>query len=254
MNTRGNILRELLNHIKDLESNICPNDIKWSFSDCEKFICLNNQFYILTEFPTFSATLISRNIKEILGIDPINLPSKSFFDLIHPNDLPIILFADSKLINSICDNYDEIKPYDSVFTTDFRLKSHNGQYNRFLNQNCIIDKEKSQIRFKILSLYTDITHIKKTTKIEFDHSHDGNTLSFDFPDKELISRSSIFTPKEIIILKLLATGKNSREIAAMLNISHHTIDTHRRQMLAKSHQNNTAMLVAYAIENGLIST
>lgn len=60
------------------------------------------------------------------------------------------------------------------------------------------------------------------------------------------------TKKELEILQLLAAGKSVTEIANELNISKHTIVTHRRNILTKSDFNSISDLIIYMIKNKLI--
>ena len=61
------------------------------------------------------------------------------------------------------------------------------------------------------------------------------------------------TKREIEILKLIASGYSNQEIANILDISYNTVDTHRKNIMHKLSIKNTAGLVRYAIEKGLIS-
>ena len=61
------------------------------------------------------------------------------------------------------------------------------------------------------------------------------------------------TKREREILKLIAEGYKSKEIADYLCISVHTVETHRSTLMKKLNLHNTAALVALAIEKGLVS-
>ncbi len=61
------------------------------------------------------------------------------------------------------------------------------------------------------------------------------------------------TKREIEILKNIAEGHSNQEIANLLFISYNTVDTHRKNIMHKLSIKNTAGLVRYAIEKGLIS-
>lgn len=63
---------------------------------------------------------------------------------------------------------------------------------------------------------------------------------------------SQLSPKEKEIIKHVANGLSSKEIAENLFISVHTVDTHRRNLLKKLNLNNTASLVGFAYENNII--
>jgi DNA-binding NarL/FixJ family response regulator len=59
--------------------------------------------------------------------------------------------------------------------------------------------------------------------------------------------------REREVLKLLADGNTSKEIAVRLKIAVTTVDTHRRQIMDKLELRSIAALTKYAIRNGLTS-
>jgi two-component system, NarL family, response regulator DegU len=62
---------------------------------------------------------------------------------------------------------------------------------------------------------------------------------------------SLFTEREIEILKLICEELTNQEIADKLNVSKRTIDGHRTSLFEKSGVKNTAGLVIYAVKNGV---
>jgi DNA-binding NarL/FixJ family response regulator len=64
--------------------------------------------------------------------------------------------------------------------------------------------------------------------------------------------SDPLTPRELQIVKLIAEGHTSDEIAADLVISRKTVDHHRANILAKLEMRSVADLTRYAIRRGLI--
>jgi DNA-binding CsgD family transcriptional regulator len=249
---------DLVKQVKQMSERACwcanTNEITKDIPNLDNLVCLNTQFYIITQFPIFSIAYISPGIEQLLGISPDNFSMKNFFGRIHPDDSPVVLMATKKMTEIIDSHYEEIIPYESVVTLDYRIKANDGRYLRFLNQNCVICKELCCMKFLSLSIFTDISNIKTSRKIEFDFKLRGKDLGIVFPDEEMKNSASCFTHREREILSLLALGKNSSEIGEMLNISRHTVDTHRRNMLAKCNLVNTAELVAFSIENSLIPT
>ena len=63
---------------------------------------------------------------------------------------------------------------------------------------------------------------------------------------------SILTPREEEIVKLIAEGNSSKEIAATLVISIKTVDRHRANILAKLGMRDRLDLTRYAIRAGLL--
>jgi len=60
------------------------------------------------------------------------------------------------------------------------------------------------------------------------------------------------TPREIEVLRFLAIGYSSKQIAAELNIATKTIDNHRQNLLQKTNTKSSAELVVYGINKGFI--
>jgi DNA-binding NarL/FixJ family response regulator len=76
------------------------------------------------------------------------------------------------------------------------------------------------------------------------HLTDRNVRSSDV-EKQL-------TAREIEIIRLIADGMTNHEIAKRLFLSIVTVDTHRKNMLAKLQLKNTASLVKYAADHKLL--
>lgn len=60
------------------------------------------------------------------------------------------------------------------------------------------------------------------------------------------------TFREIQIVRLVASGKIAKEIADELNLSTHTVYTHRKNIMRKLELSSTSELVIYAINHGII--
>ncbi len=72
-------------------------------------------------------------------------------------------------------------------------------------------------------------------------------LRGDAPMPELL------TPRQREILKLIAEGKSTKEIARILDISIKTVDTHRSQLMKQLDVHEVASLVRHAMRMGLVS-
>jgi DNA-binding NarL/FixJ family response regulator len=79
------------------------------------------------------------------------------------------------------------------------------------------------------------------------------TLVRDYLDRDPDDASrDVLTPRELEILKLVAEGHTSDEIAGLLVISRKTVDRHRANMLEKLGMRDRVDLTRYAIRRGLI--
>lgn len=61
------------------------------------------------------------------------------------------------------------------------------------------------------------------------------------------------TDREMDVLKLFSCGLSYKEIGAKLNISARTVETHKRNILAKLKINSTADMVRYAFRNHILT-
>ena len=66
------------------------------------------------------------------------------------------------------------------------------------------------------------------------------------------SKLPTLTAREREITQLLAEGKTSKEVAALLNLSTKTVETHRVNLMRKLNFHSIRDLVVYAIRNNLI--
>jgi len=60
--------------------------------------------------------------------------------------------------------------------------------------------------------------------------------------------------REIEIIVEIALGLSNKQIADKLNLSTHTVNTHRKNIMAKLGVNNTAGIVMFAVKNKLLET
>jgi len=66
------------------------------------------------------------------------------------------------------------------------------------------------------------------------------------------ARLDILSPRQRQILKLVADGLNTKEIARHLSISAKTVETHRAQLMGRLDIHDVAGLVRFAIKMGLV--
>jgi DNA-binding NarL/FixJ family response regulator len=71
-------------------------------------------------------------------------------------------------------------------------------------------------------------------------------------DARAVFETDPLTPREREVLKLIAEGKSSKEIAALLFISVFTVNNHRASIMEKLNLNKATDLVKYAIRKGYI--
>jgi len=144
----------------------------------------------------------------------------------------------------------------------------------------IIKKEKPHIKIIVVSMLCDASIVNKMLKagadafINKDIGQDEllkaiekvmNNEKYISPDISLKLFTQLndkdvsdnenekhLTPREIEIIRYIAAGLTNTEIASKLFLSTVTVDTHRKNMIAKLQLKNTAMLVKYAADHKLL--
>jgi len=142
----------------------------------------------------------------------------------------------------------------------------------------IIKQQKPHIKIIIVSMLSDASVIAKLlkagadafiikntgkedllraiTKVMNGEKYISQELSFNFyhhfSKKNSIDRQDHLTPRELEIIKYIGEGMTNHEIATKLFLSPATVDTHRKNMLAKLELKNTAALIKYAAANSLL--
>ena len=106
--------------------------------------------------------------------------------------------------------------------------------------------------------YTELLKAIRAT-IENQHYFCPLTTAVHFESEKQASRQgqkatrSTLTAREREVLQLLSEGKTTREIAALLNVSVKTIETHRHQIMTKLNTRSIAELTKFAIREGITS-
>jgi len=83
----------------------------------------------------------------------------------------------------------------------------------------------------------------------------ANVIIRDFvqgaPPRGPVVNAQVLSAREREVLQLIAEGKSTREIAALLSVGVKTVETHRRQIMIKLQMSSVAELTKYAIREGL---
>mgnify|MGYP003576759717 CR=1 FL=1 len=71
-------------------------------------------------------------------------------------------------------------------------------------------------------------------------------------EKDVSDRYESLSQREREIFQLIAETKTNKEIAALLNVSPSTVETHRARIMEKLDLHSAAEIVLYAVRRGVI--
>ena len=175
----------------------------------------------------------------------------------HPGDIAQVFAFSNYWVNYFSALPAERKAHVRA-TIYLRMLNTKNMYNWLMIQyvDTIIDNEGKIIYG--LTLVTDIAHIKKdgVAMMSILDTYDDSCQQFLCVDGKSLSQPDMVLPKlsvrEIEVLRYLAIGYSSKQIAAALQLAIKTIDNHRQNMLRKTTTKSTGQLVAYGITMGYV--
>ncbi len=208
-------------------------------------------YYYVFNVKNSAFDVVSGEISDVLGYDPAAVDVPFLLGMIHPEDQPFFLNFEYK----VTEFFSALKPGQRLnykVSYDYRIKKKDGTYIRILQQVLTIQLDEEKRVLRTLGIHTDISHLKPSGQPVLSFIGLNGEPSFMNVDvKKVFAASPFFlTLREREILALLLQGKNTLEIGKELFISAHTVNTHRRNLRAKTGCKNTVSLLSEAVAKG----
>jgi len=189
-----------------------------------------------------------KGIKEMLGYTPEEFTFELPVNFFHPDDYDMVTRLIKATLMFATENN---VTRDVCFFVTYRALHKNGSYLRVMRQSNIYENDENGKIISNLSMLSDISFLSTSNKVDW---------RFDAPGldqekfKKYVTKQYIdfFSERELDIIRQLKQGHSSKEIAEKLHISKHTVDTHRRKILAKSNCSNSVDLLNFCNQNGLV--
>jgi len=213
-------------------------------------------YYYLINFSDMSVSDISSGFETLHGIpadkvDQIN----DILSLIHPDDMEFVAKAEERVHAYIArQGIEKVLRYKASY--NFRFRTADGGYRLFNHQSLVLSLDDSKKIVRSINIHTDISHI--TSQNNFKWSAIGlagepSYLNMDVWEPghdDLVTKR--FSKRELEVLRLIAQGLSTKQIAESLCISVDTVKVHRKHILGKSGCANMAELAARSISEGWI--
>jgi len=123
-------------------------------------------------------------------------------------------------------------------------------FNQGIYMNKIMENGASGYLLKNITRQELIDGIKTANNGGIYFSFEAGKIYKTTLEKNL--HQPVLTKREKEIIKLIAEGLTNARIAQQLFLSVDTVDTHRKNLYTKLNVKNTALLIRYALDNGLI--
>ncbi|MFV8780882.1 LuxR C-terminal-related transcriptional regulator [Microbulbifer sp. SA54] len=214
-------------------------------------------YYFVFDLADLSLRHISEQMESVQGLKRETLTFAEVLDQIHPEDIAFVARAEDTAIKMFRDKIgiDKVKQYK--FSYCFRMKVADGSYRLFNHQSAVLTTDQAGRAGKMLKVYTDISHLATENNhcvslIGMDGEPSFLNLDVVLPRPETTPSHTLFTEREVTVIRLISTGLTSAEIAKELTLSEFTVKNHRKRILKKAKCQNMNQLLGSCIVDGLI--
>lgn len=216
--------------------------------ELDTYIPYNSTFFCITNTQKLTFEFVSKNYSACLGLKPNELKEKGmryFWSRIHPDDLEAWLSALKQLMEFTLGEIPDDKRDEANYTWNFRFKNANNTYVNIIQNTTPLAFDSDKKPIIGLAHYTVLDGALKlpitaTAKL-LNEQNEYETIYYNNLSQKLLYKS--ISNRERDVIRLLMLNKSSKEISEKLNISSHTVDTHRRNILKKLNISSTGELV-----------
>jgi DNA-binding CsgD family transcriptional regulator len=225
-----------------------------SFNELTNSIVSTGPFsFFIMDFYDMSISHISDSVYEMHGLHPGALNINDVLSTLHPEDIGFVIKAEDFLTSFFVNKVGREKLMRYKISYNYRVKVKDGTYVLFNHQALMLTLDDTGGFGKSLIINTRIDHLGKmpnykVSLIGLQDEPSFMNLSIDGDEEAPVS----FSKREIDIIKNIAEGLNSTEIAEKLFIAESTVKKHRKNILEKADCKNTAQLIKTCILQGLI--
>lgn len=217
--------------------------------ELDAFLPYNSTFFCITNTQDLCFEYISKNMTSCLGIKREELHNggmEYFWTRIHPDDIKPWLKALNDLMEFTLEAISDENRKQMSYTWNFRFKNAHGVYVNVIQNTTPLELDANLKPIIGLAHYTVLDpriklDIMATAKL-LNSNNEYETKYFNNFSKKLLTDG--ISNRERDIIRLLLLSNSSKEIGDKLNISSHTVDTHRRNILKKLKLTSTGELIA----------
>ncbi|MGK0412028.1 MAG: DNA-binding CsgD family transcriptional regulator [Polaribacter sp.] len=214
----------------------------------------NSTFYCITNTVHQNFEYISKNFTACTGLSRDKMKSggmQYFWSLFHPEDVDLWIKSLTDLMTFTMTELNDEQRKRMSYTWNYRIKIGNDLYANIIQNTTPLQFDALNKPIIGLAHYTVLDgNLKMDICATAKYLNDKNEYeTLFYQNKSTSYLLDIISNRERDIIRLLITKKTSEEIAKNLNISRHTVDTHRRNILKKLKINSTFELMSYFKSN-----
>ncbi len=194
--------------------------------------------------------LMEGHTDQMLGSPPSFFVGKSFFVVLRflkTSDIYHFIKSSYSFYNYLysIEPDKRMKVRGSMYYT---IKNKRNEHRTFLHQAVVATMDEAHAITFTMHILTDITHLIPATKFKMflldeSNEEESKLIPVKITDEQLLI-GSLLTKSEKKILDMVAQGDTSKQIAYRLNLSEHTINNHKKNILKKTNSKSITEVIA----------
>lgn len=221
---------------------------KKNFKEIKSISLNENECIYIVDFNK-NELVFNKGFHHILGYNDDEITIEFMESLYHPDDIELVnKIVKKSIVYSLAHPENSM---DNMLFISYRLRKKNGSYIKILSQASVYDFDKNTGMSSTLIRITDISFIDNTENVNWDFK--APHLNKKVFKKQIYKTyTNFFTAREIEIILEIKKGLTNQQISESLNISIHTVATHRKHILKKAACHNTEQLLLFCEGKGII--
>jgi DNA-binding CsgD family transcriptional regulator len=214
----------------------------------QRYALFPNEAIYLVDYKTAQLEPLSSNFNKIIGIDA---PQKNevtvLYEHVHKDTMKPFLRYTEQLLKYGFINHERRFSEESDFNLNFYKTIHN---RIILKSTTILQYDsENKIRYSVGKLM-DVTGLIPFQHFGYKFTGPGSSKIYA-AFEGLSEFEEIVSTRELTILNMVGKGMRTHQIARQLNISSHTVDTHKRNIIRKLEATNSIEAYNKALGMGL---
>lgn len=200
---------------------------------------------------------ISESVNTLHGFTTAEATFQQILECIHPDDLAFVAAAANTALEMFRGEIgiDRARKYKISYC--FRMRRADGRYRLFNHQSIVLTTDDQGRIGNALNIHTDISHLSSENNrtmslIGMEGEPSYFNLDVKIPGDLATMKTKLFSEREVSIIRLVAAGLTSAQIASELALSEFTIKNHRKRILKKAGCQNMNQLLGSSLVQDLI--
>ncbi|WP_377178504.1 LuxR C-terminal-related transcriptional regulator [Namhaeicola litoreus] len=217
--------------------------------EIDSYLPPSQSFFIFINTASSSYEFVSKNFEYSLGYnreEMLKYGAKFWISCLHPEDCENWLKSSQDMMDFTLSKVNLADRKKLVYSYNFRVKTAQGSYVQIVASLTPTHFDEKGKPILGLAHYTIVETEGQSSSCGvkiLDENNRYKTLFYkNYFHESLFSKLS---QRQVEIVKLLADGKKSKEIAKEIFLSNHTVDGHRRNILKKLGFRSTDELIQH---------